>query len=96
MAKVGTQLLLNARDRDRVRRLALVRGQLQAEMLRQLVEHALSVFETESVIELARLELQLERLEVPEERWEEAVRALLVSKTPVSALSGVDRFPLPL
>ncbi len=96
MAKVGTQLLLNARDRDRVRRLALVRGQLQAEMLRQLVEHALSVYENMSTAELNRLNVQLERLGVPEERWEEAVRALLVSKTPVSALSGVDHFPLPL
>jgi phage tail tape-measure protein len=96
MAKVGTQLLLNARDRDRVRRLALVRGQLQAEMLRQLVEHALSVYENMSTAELNRLNVQLERLGVPEERWEEAVRALLVSKTPVSALSGVERFPLPL
>jgi phage tail tape-measure protein len=66
MAKVGTQLLLNARDRDRVRRLALVRGQLQAEMLRQLVEHALSVYENMSTAELNRLNVQLERLGVPE------------------------------
>jgi hypothetical protein len=65
-------------------------------MLRQLVEHALNVYENMSTAELNRLNVQLERLGVPEERWEEAVRALLVSKTPVSALSGVERFPLPL
>jgi phage tail tape-measure protein len=96
MAKVGTQLLLNPRDRDRVRALALVRGQLQAEMLRQLVEHALSVFETVSVAELNRLEAQLERLGVEEEEWPAAVKALLSARMNPSNLRDAERFPLPL
>jgi phage tail tape-measure protein len=96
MAKVGTQLLLNARDRDRVRALALVRGQLQAEMLRQLVEHALSVYEALSVAELNRLEGQLERLGVAEEEWPAAVKALLTARMNPANLRDAERFPLPL
>ena len=96
MPKVGTQLLLNPRDRDRVRALALVRGQLQAEILRQLVEHALSVYETVSARELQDMRDQLERLGQGGHGEAPAVKALLESKIPVAALRHASRFPVPL
>ncbi len=93
MSKVGTQLLLNERDRDRVRALALVRGQLQAEMLRELVSQGLAVYESLSARELTALRDDIERLDVPAS---DALHALLKAKLPPAVLRGADVFPLPL
>ncbi len=94
MPKVGTQLLLNARDRDRVRALAYVRGQLQAEMLRQLVEYALTHYEQGNAAELVALRTELARLGVREQQDEApAVSALLRERIPVGNLRYVDVFP---
>ena len=96
MPKVGTQLLLNPRDRDRVRALALVRGQLQAEMLRDLVEHALSVYEALHKRELTELQAELSRLGQGGDLSPRAVQALLVSRISLPAVRRVDEFPVPL
>ena len=45
--KVGTQLLMNTRSKERAQTLAIVRGEAQAEMFRTLVDRALPLLEAE-------------------------------------------------
>lgn len=93
MPKVSTQLLVDPVVRERVQALALVRGQLQADVLRRLVERALPLLERESSKELAELNALLEGFKVHKP---DALEAMLKSKTPPAALHGRKRFPLPL
>jgi predicted DNA-binding protein len=93
MPKVSTQLLVDPIVKERVEALALVRGQLQADVLRRLVEAALPEMEAESKSELAELYELLDGMKVGRER---AMDAMLKAKLPIAALRGRKRFPLPL
>lgn len=93
MPKVSTQLLVDPVIKERIEALALVRGQLQADFLRRMVERALVVEERESRVELKELREKLAEMKVQPAR---AVEAMLKSKYPVSGLQGRKRFPLPL
>lgn len=53
--KVSTQLLITAPMRDRVRALAVVRDEVQAETLRELNAHAVPAFESDSAEALEKL-----------------------------------------
>lgn len=53
--KVGTQLLMNTRSKERAQALAIVRGEAQAEMFRTLVDRALPLLEAEHADEINAL-----------------------------------------
>lgn len=93
MAKVSTQLLVDPAVKQRIEALALVRGQLQADVLRRMVERVLVTEERESKTELKELAEKLDTMKVDRGR---AVEAMLKAKLPLAALSGRKRFPLPL
>lgn len=93
MAKVSTQLLVDPGVKQRIAALALVRGQLQADVLRRMVESRLVAEERESRAELKALTETLEAMNVDPGR---AVEAMLKAKLPPAALKGRKRFPLPL
>lgn len=93
MAKVSTQLLVDPLIKERIQALALVRGQLQADVLRRLVEVALPLLEKQSKTELAELSELLDGFNVHKPH---ALEAMLRTKTPPAALVGRKRFPLPL
>jgi hypothetical protein len=93
MAKRSTQLLVDPPVKQRIEALALVRGQLQSDTLRRMVEHVLPAFEAENVSELEELYELLDGMKVDRGR---ALEAMLKAKLPVAALRGRKRFPLPL
>jgi hypothetical protein len=93
MPKVSTQLLVDPAVRERVQALAIVRGQLQADVLRRLVEAALPILEKASADELAELHANLNTMKVHKPH---ALDAMLKAKLPPAALRGRKRFPLPL
>jgi len=93
MPKVSTQLLVDPLIKERISALALVRGQLQADVLRRMVEQALPTAEAESAAVLNELAETLDRMGVDRGR---AVEAMLKAKLPLAALKGRKRFPLPL
>jgi len=93
MAKVSTQLLVDPAVKQRIEALALVRGQLQADVLRRMVESRLPAEEKVAKDDLTELMTLLDGLGVDRGR---AVEAMLKAKLPVAALKGRKRFPLPL
>jgi len=93
MAKVSTQLLVDPAVKRRIEALALVRGRLQADELRRMVETALVREERESKADLLELYGMLDGMGVQPGK---AIEAMLKAKLPVSALKGRKRFPLPL
>lgn len=93
MAKVSTQLLVDPAVKQRIEALALVRGQLQADVLRRMVEARLVTEEKAVKDELTELVSLLDGMNVDRGR---AVEAMLKAKLPLAALRGRKRFPLPL
>lgn len=93
MAKVSTQLLVDPAVKQRIEALALVRGQLQADVLRRMVEARLVTEEKAVKDEMAELFALLDGMNVDRGR---AVEAMLKAKLPLAGLRGRKRFPLPL
>lgn len=93
MAKVSTQLLVDPAVKQRIEALALVRGQLQADVLRRMVEARLVTEEKAVKDEMTELFTLLDGMNVDRGR---AVEAMLKAKLPLAALRGRKRFPLPL
>jgi hypothetical protein len=98
MAKVSTQLLLNRPDKERLMAIALSAEQLQAEMLRRMVEEILPAYEERYAARLEELYALLDGMKV--NRFQ-ALDAMLKAKLGISELYAADgaprkRFPLPL